>query len=249
MKKGTVRFILAAAFLPLAGLLGFSLDEDRPAVQKDSDFTFIRIRYNGYMGSWGRMWGGPPPWAHDYPQAEQNFLKILAELTTVRALPDAYRILDLDDPEIMRYPLLYVSEPGYWNCTEREAENLREYFRRGGFVIFDDFRDDPGEWQNFTRCTRMVFDDRQWEALTVDHPVFQCFFAIETLEMTTPYPVPGAPTFYGLSDETGRLQAIANFNNDIGDYWEWSHTSIWPISLTNEAYRFGINYVIYAMTH
>ncbi len=42
---------------------------------------------------------------------------------------------------------------------------------------------------------------------------------------------------------------IANFNNDIGDFWEWSDEGWYPIDLTNEGYKFGINYIIYALTH
>jgi hypothetical protein len=52
-----------------------------------------------------------------------------------------------------------------------------------------------------------------------------------------------------MSDEEGRLQVIVNFNNDIGDYWEWSDRDFFPVSLSNEAYKLGVNYVIYAMTH
>jgi len=154
---------------------GDLLDRDgsSPVEHDQNVFNFVRIRYNGFIGSWsgGRRWG-QPPWAHDYPRAEQNFLKILAELTTVETRPDSYLILDLKDPEIMNYPILYVSEPGYWNCTEEEADNLREYMDRGGFVIFDDFRDAPGEWNNFTGCMKMVYPERVVEELTVDHPVF-----------------------------------------------------------------------------
>lgn len=211
-------------------------------------FQFVRIRYNGYMDSWG---GGRwvPPWMHDYPRAERNFLKILSELTVVETTPESYLILDLDDPRIMDYPLLYVSEPGYWDVTEREAANLREYLARGGFVIFDDFRG-SSEWINFTNCMKKVSPARDLQELTLDHPVFHCFYDIETLDMIPPYEVPSpGPKFYGLFDQNGRLQAVANFNNDIGDYWEWSDDVLTPINLSNEAYKFGINYVIYGLTH
>ena len=193
--------------------------------------------------------GWAAAWAHDYDRAERNFLKILSELTTIETTEESYLILDLHDPRIMNYPVLYVSEPGYWNCTEAETDNLREYLLRGGFVIFDDFRDSPGEWSNFAGCMKKVFPDRTLDKLTIDHPVFNCFYNIETLDMTTPYPVPGVPEFYGMSDEKGRLQVVANFNNDIGDYWEWSDQSLVPIQLSNEAYKFGINYIVYALTH
>ena len=227
---------------------GFDLETEQARIDPNV-FNFVRIRYNGFIGSWmgGRM--GDPPWAHDYDRAERNFLKILSELTTIETTEESYLILDLHDPRIMNYPILYVSEPGYWNCTEAETDNLREYLLRGGFVIFDDFRDSPGEWSNFAGCMKKVFPDRTLDKLTIDHPVFNCFYNIETLEMTTPYPVPGVPEFYGMSDDKGRLQVVANFNNDIGDYWEWSDQSLVPIQLSNEAYKFGINYIVYALTH
>lgn len=231
---------------------GDNLDEDALAGVDQNVFNFVRIRYSQFLhtGFWGRRRGGrQPPWAHDYDRAERNFLRILSELTTIQTSVNSYLILDMDSPEIMKFPLLYVSEPGYWNCTPEETANLREYLDRGGFVIFDDFRDDPGEWDNFSGCMRQVYPDRPLEELTVDHPVFQCFFDIESLDMPAPYNVPGPPTFYGMSDPSGRLQIVANFNNDIGDYWEWSDQDFVPIKYSNEAYRFGINYVIYALTH
>ena len=235
--------------LTMAKALGLDAD-DRSTKIDENVFNFVRIRYHGFGGVGGWNAGNwQPPWAHDYPRAERNFLNILAEMTTIETTPESFLILDLDDPEIMKFPVLYVSEPGYWNCTEAEVKNLREYLQRGGFVIFDDFRDAPGEWDSFSSCMSQVFPGRKLEVLTLDHPVFHCFYDIETLEMQPPYPVPGKPTFFGMSDENGRLQVVANFNNDIGDYWEWSDQSFTPIKLSNEAYKFGINYVVYAMTH
>ncbi len=218
-----------------------------------NQFQFVRIRYNGYVGSWGIGAGFGsgrfvPPWMHDYPRAERNFLKILSELTTVQTTPESFLILDLDDPEIMNYPVLYVSEPGYWDITDRESGNLREYLRRGGFVIFDDFRGQQ-EWNSFTACMKKVFPERSFRELSSEHPVFHCFYDIDPQQILPPYAVPGLPKFYGLFDVEGRLQAVANFNNDIGDYWEWSDESIIPIDFSNEAYKCGINYVIFALTH
>lgn len=206
-------------------------------------FKFARVQFSSYFR--GR---GNAGWAHDYPRAERNFLKILSEVTGIKTTSDSYSIVQLDDPEIMDYPLLYFSEPGSWNITSEEAQNFREYLLRGGFAIFDDF-DGPRQWDNFHRAMKQVFPERNLVELTVEHPIFQCFYKIETLEMVPPYAVWGEPTFYGLSDENGRLQVIVNFNNDIGDFWEWSDKSWVPIHLSNEAYKLGVNYVIYALTH
>ena len=60
------------------------------------------------------------------------------------------------------------------------------------------------------------------------------------------------PTFWGYfedNDQQKRLLALANYENDIGEYWEYSDTGWFPIDLTNDAYKFGVNYVIYSLTH
>jgi len=217
--------------------------DDTPNPDNPSSFRFARIQFNSY--SYG---GWLPGWAHDYPRAERNFLRILSEVTSIKTTPESNAVIQLDDPAIMDYPFLYFSEPGTWNITEEEASNFRAYLLRGGFAIFDDFDGLP-DWLNFVRSMKQVLPEKTLVELTIDHPVFHCFYDIETLEMTPPYRVRGKPTFYGMSDEKGDLQVVANFNNDIGDFWEWSDESFYPITLSNEAYKFGVNYVIYALTH
>ena len=245
-------FGLALALLILSSSLVPVLSVDEVGPARDSGdvnlFQFVRIRYNGYVDFLGMGNFGPPPWMHDYPRAERNFLKILLEVTSIQTTPDSYLILDLDDPEIMNYPNLYVSEPGYWNITDEEAANLREYLSRGGFMIFDDFRGTQ-EWENLTTAMKKVLPERSFQELTLDDPVFHCFYDIETLDMIPPYNVPGRPMFYGMFDDKKRLLAVANYNNDIGDYWEWADESFTPVSLSNEAFKLGVNYIIYGLTH
>ena len=240
--RRTPRLWIAVAALALtSSTVSPGPDDDIPP-DDPNYFQFARVKFNES----GRFfWAG---WAHDYPRAERNLLKILSEVTGVRTTPDSYTIVELDDPRIMEFPLLYFSEPGTWAITPQEAENLREYFMRGGFAIFDDF-DGPWQWAAFEASIKTVFPERQMERLTVNSPIFQCFYEIETLEMTAPRAYANPPEFYGMFDDSGRLQVIVNFNNDIGDYWEWSDTSFFPVSLSNEAYKLGINYVVYALTH
>ena len=60
------------------------------------------------------------------------------------------------------------------------------------------------------------------------------------------------PSFFGVYEDnepTNRLLLIANYNNDIGEFWEYSDTGFTPIELSNEAYKLGVNYIIYSMTH
>ena len=247
MKRARSAALAGVLLLLVAPVL--SLDSDNRDPSDPNLFQFVRIRYNGFGGMIGsfRM-GSGPPWMHDYPRAERNFLKILLEVTRVETTPDSHLILDLDDERILDYPFLYVSEPGYWNPTEKEIANLREYLKRGGFVVFDDFRG-IAELNTLVSAMRRVDPEGTFRKLTLEDSVFHCFYDIETLNMVPPYRVPGKPTFYGWFDRAGRMEAVANHNNDIGDHWEWSDQSINPIAYSNEADKFGINYVIYSLTH
>ena len=74
---------------------------------------------------------------------------------------------------------------------------------------------------------------------------------IESLDFDHPYYGVKAQ-FLGIfedNDPSKRLLAIVNYNNDVSEYWEWSDQSFLPIPLSNEAYRLGVNYVVYGMTH
>lgn len=242
----TVLGVLAAALALLPATRGDDAGNRDP--HDLSLFQFVRLQYNGYMlGGWTGG-GFVPPWRHDYPQAEQNFLNILGELTSIETTPKSFKVLRMHDPEIMNYPFVYVSEPGFWDATESEVENVRKYLDRGGFILFDDFRG-TSELRVLFDNMRRIYPDRAFRELTLADPVFSCFYNIESLDLPAPYRVPGRPTFYGLHDDEGRLQAVAAWNNDIGDYWEWSHESFTPIQYSNEAYKFGVNFVMYALTH
>ncbi len=223
----------------------------------DGKFTFARLRYEmGFASDGGffRRRGGwrEPPWAHDYPRAERNFMKILQAVTTIVPYlgPAGGAILGLDSPELFKYPVAYMSEPGFWTMTDAEAENLRKYFQKGGFVIFDDFR--GGDLYNFEVQLRRVLPEARLVPLDGTHPIFHSFFDIDSpLDFVQMYDT-GQPVFYGVfedNDPAKRLLLIANYDNDIGEYWEFSDTGYTPIDLTNEAYKFGVNYIVYALTH
>jgi hypothetical protein len=163
---------------------------------------------------------------------------------------DGTRVVDVADPELFMYPIVYVTEAGYMSLDDKDVANLRDYLRKGGFMIFDDFRGDY-DWQNFTASLQRVLPGQHLQQLALSHPIFHSFFEIATLEFQQAYDR-GTPGFYGMfehDDPTKPLQMIVNFNNDVSEYWEFSDTGFMPIDLSNEAYKLGVNYVIYAMTH
>ena len=62
----------------------------------------------------------------------------------------------------------------------------------------------------------------------------------------------GKPFFRGLyedNDPRKRLLMIVNYNTDVSQYWEWSGRGLRPFDETNEAYKLGVNYIIYGLTH
>ena len=229
-------------------------DTQEANVPYDGHFTFARIRFGARLSA-GRFGGRPrgggqPPWAHDYPRAERNFMNILRETTLLEPYMDGGNIFATDDPELTRFPLAYISEPGYWNPTESEVEGLRNYLLKGGFLIADDFRDP--DWFNFDAQMKRVIPGGEFVELDESHTIFDSFFRIESLESLASPTYRVVPVYLGLHEENDperRLMAIANYNNDIGEYWEYSDVGWYPIDLSNDAYKLGVNYVIYAMTH
>ena len=138
--------------------------------------------------------------------------------------------------------------------TEAQALNLRRYIEKGGFLIIDDFHYE-NEWAVFENAIHRVLPGAAIERLDVKHPIFNTFFEITTLHV----PYPGNlgqrglyGEFYGIhqdNDPAKPLSVVIDYNMDIGDYMEWSPTGIYAVAPTNEAYKFGINYVIYGLTH
>ena len=53
----------------------------------------------------------------------------------------------------------------------------------------------------------------------------------------------------GVFDDNGRLMVGICHNMDIGDAWEHADMPRYPEHYASLAYRIGINYIMYAMTH
>ena len=212
----------------------------------DGRLTFARLRYPGTGG----MTQEGPGWMHDYPTGERHLLKILSEISDLRPRFDSSSVVDFGDPQIMRYPILYFSEPGYWDPTEEDVNNFRDYLLKGGFVIIDDFR--QFHYPNLEFQMRRVLKDARWIPIEPGSAVWDSFFRIEGDDLVRPG-IYGPPVQYlGIfedNDPTKRLMVVANYNNDVGDAWQWSDQGLYPIDITNDAYKLGVNYVMYALTH
>ena len=238
VKKLLLSLVLVAALVVPA----LSDGEDEYA-----EFVFVRVQFNMTFEA---LFDREAPWHHDYPYAEDLYLGIVEEFTGVHTSQSAYEIVQLDSPDIFKFPFLYFSEPGFMDLTSAEEENLRDYFNRGGFVMFDDFR--GVDLAHLGQQMRKLFPNRELFQLDIRHPMFNSFYEVESLEMIPLYTdsrFTGGPEFWGMEDERGRLILVANQNNDLGEYWEGLDLSYVPFQSAAQSVRLGINYLIYAMTH
>ncbi|MCA0375489.1 MAG: DUF4159 domain-containing protein [Gemmatimonadetes bacterium] len=214
-----------------------------PNVPYDGKYAFARLRYTeGY-----RM-----AWSADYPKMERNFMTILKDLTRMRVHTQGSNVYTLDDRALGQQAVAYLTEPGYWYPNDREALGLRTWLQKGGFLIVDDFYFDQ-QWRVFEEGMRRVLPEGRIVPMDLSHPVFDTFFRIKSLDgMTHPATPMAKAQYLGIyedNDPTKRLMVIINFNNDIGDYMEWSGEGWYPINFSNDAYKFATNYVIYGLTH
>lgn len=87
-----------------------------PNVPYDGQFTLVRVSYARYGG-----------WAADYPLMERNLSRILQDVTALKPHTTGSNVHTFDDPELLRYPIAYLSEPGYRYPTDSELAGLRHY--------------------------------------------------------------------------------------------------------------------------
>lgn len=228
-----------------------SLEAPEPPVRHA--FAFTRGIYSDFRGRWG-----DGTWAIDYPKADRQFLTVLRRLTSL----DAYaseNAMALDDPELRRYPFIYMLEVGSMSLEPAEAAGLRDYLLAGGFAFIDDFWG-TRQWQNFEHQMRLVLPEHPIVELPLDHPVFGSLYQIRELVQ-----VPAVdnwrrrrqtherdgyvPHARAILDHDGRLMVMINWNTDIGDAWEWAEQPDYPLEFSTFAYQIGANAIVYAMSH
>jgi hypothetical protein len=228
------------------------------SAQPPAEFRFVRLEYTDFFGARRGPFRGW--WRQDWPEAEQHFTQGLRRLTRIDTGEPVH--FGLLDDRVFTHPWIYATQTGYWNLSDAECARLREYLLRGGFLVTDDFHGPP-EWAVFRDAMERVFPGQPILDLAPDHPMLRVLYEIR--ERTQ---IPGLrhlrrgpgggiavqmeytpPIWRTLVDPKGRIVVAANFNQDVGDAWEHADMPEYPEAMTALAYRFGINYIIYAMTH
>jgi hypothetical protein len=235
----------AAAFLVHASAFGQGYC-DRAMYQQRTppatELVVARLHFgtNGDIGHCG--------WSHNYPSSDQNLNEFISNATRIDVDLLSFKIVDLGSPEVFDYPFAYVSEPGEMELTDQELGNLREYIDRGGFILMDDF-DGPWQLDQMLSQVRRAFPDKYFGPVSPSHPAFSIVLGLENLEGMSAY-VPGENiVYYGLSNDGDDLTIAAGHNNDLANFWDWYDDGRYPLKPAADAFRLGINMIVWAMTH
>jgi len=243
-----------------------------PDYQEPSEWVFARLMYpehpNGLFGFGrrGRFGGGMTmdwregftSWTQDYPRADRHFAAAVRRLTRLHARsteqpsnPD-----DLDD--FFNWPWLAAGEMGDWKLTSAQANTLREYLLRGGFLMLDDFWG-KAEWDRFMETMREIVPDRPIVDIENPDAVFHIVYDLDNrYQIMGQWAMMGGmadrwigsvPGWRGIYDEKGRLMVVITYNNDVGDSWEYADDPVYPEKYSALGIRLGVNDVIYALTH
>lgn len=212
-------------------------------------FYFTRGAYSG--GGWRSGW------ATDAPQADRWIINVIKRLTLLDVYPRENYVA-FDDPDLRRFPFLYILEVSSMGLSDAEVQGLRDYLLAGGFLMVDDFWG-SSEWAAWEREIRAVLPEYDIVEISPDHPIFETVYKVdEVLQVPnvgnarrgiTSERDGTVPHLRGIFDDKGRLMVAINWNTDIGDAWEWAEDPYYPVTYSTYAYKMAANFFVYAMTH
>ncbi len=230
----------------------------------DGGFQFCRIAFRQNRAGDG---GG---WSVDYPRADQNLSIRLSELTKTHVSFDAshdpkHLVMRLTDETIFQCPFMMMTEPGGAFLEDAEAAALRNYLLKGGFLWADDFWGEYA-WEAWADQLRKAMPAGEFPIvdLPMDHPMFRSQFIIDKVPQ-----IPSINYWAGsggdtsergqdsavaharaILDKHGRIMVLMTHNTDLGDSWEQEALNPqYFLEMSVPGYAFGVNVVLYALTH
>lgn len=265
--------LIAAAGLAQRGRFGGRMpqrdDDEAPLPRREAEYHFVRTEYTD-LPEFHRRWGyssrdgmGEGWWLVDWPNADNHFTTGVQRLTRIDAGDP--RHLRIADPHLFDYPWIYATQAGWWDLSDAETARLREYLLRGGYLVVDDFWG-PEQWEIFRHTMNRVLPGRPITDIDLSDSVMHTLYDIQQKDLTF---IPGSrhlrrsyngsvqvvqpegthPAWRAIADDRDHMVVAINFNTDVGDAWEFADVPYYPEQMTALAYRYGINYIVYAMTH
>ena len=262
----TVIGVLAAMLLAGAAEAQFrGRFQARLATPDDYDGSFHFCR--GFFRSGFNGDGGG--WQADWPYADINLSIRLGELTKTTVSHDAVGdprplVVRLSDQMIFQCGFVMLTEVGSISISEEEAANLRTYLLKGGFMWVDDFWGSYA-WNVWQSQIGKVFPPSEYPIVDLmpEHPIYNTQFRVaKTAQITnigfwlntgtTSERGSDSAVVHtrGIVDKDGRVMVLMTHNTDFGDSWEReAEDPSFFQKFAADGYAFGINVVVYAMTH
>jgi hypothetical protein len=231
----------------------------------DGLFHFCRIEFRS--GFRGDITGGT--WDVDFPRADINLSIRLSELTRTdvsrdeNGVPNNLR-LRLTSPQLFQCPFIMMTEVGAAALSDAELMQLREYLLKGGFLWADDFWGSEA-WEWWEAIMKEVLPPPEYAIvdLTPGHPLFHAQFVVKQVpqianifhwstfgdgrERGSDSPQANARA---ILDSHGRIMVLMTHNTDFGDSFEREGDDpAYFLDNSVPGYAFGINTLLYAMTH
>jgi len=208
-------------------------------------------------------------WLTDYPLADIDLSIRVSELTKIAVSFEApgqpnHLIVRLTDDELYQCPVIIMQEVGRLLFSTEDAEKLRTYLLKGGFLWVDDFWGSYA-WQVWESEIRKVFPANDYPIVDVpsDHGLFHTMFNLKGVPQ-----IPAIGTWLGsrttsergadsaevharaIADAQGRVMVFMTHNTDVSDSWEREgEDPQYFYQFSIDGYRVAVNVLLYAMTH
>ena len=246
------------------GFFGFGARRIAKPEDFDGRFHYCRVVYRQALD------GAGGSWRTDYPRGDINFSIRFSELTKASVSFDPQRepkhlLVNLGGPELFSCPVVFMSAPGAAAIDDKEAENLRSYLLKGGFLWVDDFWGSY-QWDHWVGQIRRVLPASDYPIFDIpdEHPIFRTQFEVSDIPQipnigfymrsggrTSEQGADSAtPHIRAIADRGGRIIILMTHNTDIGDSWEREGDDPrYFMAFGPKGYALGINAFLYALTH
>lgn len=227
------------AFLAALAAAGSALALRPTMASARYDFHFTRLKYDS--GDWdvdARM--------------PSNLITSLIDYTTLRVDPNEH-VIALSDPAMLRAPFCYLAGHKLVDFNPAERANFERYVRSGGFVFVDDCNHDiDGLFAtSFERQMAQIFGAAALKKLPNNHALYRSFFDFPDGPPATGFELNGwgddlvHDYLKGITVDN-RLGLLYS-NKDYGCEWDfdWRNKRF----LAEDITKFGVNIVMYALTH
>jgi hypothetical protein len=231
----------------------------------DGAFMFCRIMFRNASD------GDGAGWSVDWPRADENLSFRFSELTRTSVSRNAkgeynHVVIALtDEARLSRCPFIMMTEPGGTYFDEAEAEALRKYLQRGGFLWAEDFWGDYAfeHWMNELRKA-LPSGEYPLTDVPLDHPLFHVLYDVKAIPQIPSInfwygtggrtsergPESATPHVRAVSDHDGRILVVMTHNTDFGDAFEREGDSRQYFeAFAGAGYAFGVDTLLYSLTH